>query len=82
MGLSRACFGKDRLREDSMSTARAAAAFRFLLDHNRFYAVFFKQHCAILASGGSLKLSGDRHHIQATTLDEYFTFRLTYRAGK
>lgn len=32
--------------------------------------------------GGSLKLSGDRHHIQATTLDEYFTFRLTYRAGK
>ena len=44
VGLSRAYFRQGRLREDSMPTARAAAAFRFLQEHNEYYKAFLRQH--------------------------------------
>ena len=49
VGLSRAYYAKERLREESMPTPRAAAASRFLLETNRFHAVLFKQRCDLLA---------------------------------
>ena len=57
VGLSRASFTSQLATAEGMPTARAAAAFRFLLQHNQYYRAFHTQHQALLASGGSRNIS-------------------------
>ena len=47
-GLSRAFFQKERVCEGSMPTPRAAAAFRFLMAHNKYYAAFHAMQGSLL----------------------------------
>ena len=56
-GLSRAYFKSDRVSEGSMPTPRAAAAYRFLMAENQFYAVFSQMQGRILENKTSLNLS-------------------------
>ena len=56
VGLSRAYFRKDRIQESSMPTAKAKAAFRFLMEHNRFYKIAQEQQGRLLANGSSLNV--------------------------
>ena len=49
VGLSRAYFQKEALTEESMPTFRARAAFKYLIDNNRFYKAFWTLHNSIVS---------------------------------
>ena len=57
VGVSRAYFVKDAVSEARMPSARAAAALRFLLAHNRYYQSFHRLHLDLLARGAALNIS-------------------------
>ena len=57
VGMSRAYFPKDAVSEARMPSARAAAALRFLLAHNRYYRFFHALHLDLLARGAALNIS-------------------------
>jgi hypothetical protein len=57
VGLSRAYFQKNLVHEGSMPTPRAAAAFRFLMAHNRYYATFSEMQGGLLQAKQSLNLT-------------------------
>jgi hypothetical protein len=56
VGLSRAYFKADRVQEAGMPTPKARAAFRFLMDHNRYYKAFQEMHGRLIASQASLNV--------------------------
>ncbi len=56
VGLSRAYFKPDRVQEAGMPTPKARAAFRFLMDHNRYYKAFQEMHARLIASQASLNV--------------------------
>ena len=57
VGLSRAYFKKDAVHEGSMPTPRAAAAYRFIMRENKFYAAFQSLHCRMLSNKDCLNIS-------------------------
>ena len=61
VGLSIAYFRRDRIQESSMPTAKAKAAFRFLMEHNRFYKSFQELQGRLLANGSSLNVGVKRY---------------------
>jgi len=57
VGLSRAYYKSVAVTEQSMPTARAAAAFRFLLANNRYYSLYHGYHQNLLRTLASLNIS-------------------------
>ena len=57
VGLSRAYYKKVLVCEESMPTARAKAAYRFLAKNNRYYDVFLREQRSLLQSGAALSIS-------------------------
>ena len=57
VGLSRAYFVERAVTEERMPTARAAAAFRFLLHNNLYYKAFHDRHQEILNTQASRNVS-------------------------
>ena len=57
VGLSRANYTANLATEERRPTARAAAAFRFLLHNNKYYQSFHTRHRELLGSGSSLNVS-------------------------
>ena len=57
VGLSRAFYVERAVTAQGMPTARAAAAFRFLMQNNQYYSAFHSLHQGILASGGTRNVS-------------------------
>ena len=57
VGLSTASFRGSLVSEHSLPTPKARAAFRFLMQNNRYYKALHDQHRALLESGASLNMS-------------------------
>ena len=57
VGLSRAYYRKERVSEESMPTERCKAAFRFLMDNNKYYRGFQIHQGILIANGSSLNIS-------------------------
>jgi hypothetical protein len=57
VGLSRAWFGKQLVKEEALPTERAKAAYRFLMQQNKFYRQFWELHAARLETSASLHIT-------------------------
>ena len=56
VGLSTAYFRRDLIQESTMPTAKAKAAFRFLMENNRFYKMYQEMQARIIANKASLNV--------------------------
>ena len=65
VALSRAFFKPAALNEASMPTPRAAAAYRFLMEHNMFYAKYDKMHKDRLRAGESMNYVDPKLNLRA-----------------